>query len=149
MGITKQQREQLKELARLKYINEGKTYIEIADALGVSRQTIGKWAEQEKWEEYRVSISLTQEESLKSTYRMLDELNKSIEARPEGQRYPNSKESSIRASLTADIAKLQNDIGIQETISVCSRLISFLRKTDLEEAKHLAPILDTYIKSIL
>ncbi|MDY6122092.1 MAG: DDE transposase family protein [Porphyromonas sp.] len=149
MGITKQQREQFKELARLKYINEGKTYIEIADALGVSRQTIGKWADEGKWEEYRISISLTQEESLKSTYRMLDDLNKAIEARPEGQRYPTSKESSIRASLTADIAKLQTDVGIQEAISVCSKLLSWVRQSDMEEAKRLATILDSFVKTLL
>lgn len=149
MGMTKQQREQLKELARLKYINEGKTYQEIAEALDISRQTIGRWAEEGKWQEYKISISLTQEESLKSTYRMLDELNKTIEARPEGQRYPNSKESSIRASLTADIAKLQTEIGIQDMISVCSKLISWLRKIDLEQAKQIAPLLDAFIKAQL
>lgn len=149
MGMTKQQREQLRELARLKYINEGKTFIEVAEAIGISRQTIAKWAEEDKWEEYKTSISLSQEESLKSTYRMLEALNRAIESRDEGERYPTSKESSIRASLTADIQKLQTEIGVQEVISVCSKLLSYVRAADIAEAQRLAPILDGFVKSLL
>lgn len=147
---SKLSREQQKELARLKFTREGKTFVEISEEIGVSRQTLSRWAKDGRWEEFKTAISLTNEERLRSAYQQLTEFDRMIEARPEGKRFPaDNRESNIRKMLVSDIRDLQTEVGVQDVVSVFSGLISWLRKSDLEETKRLTPILDEYIKSKL
>ena len=57
-------RQQQKEFARTLYLRENLTQAEIAERVGVSRQTIIRWMAAEKWDELKASISMTAEEQI-------------------------------------------------------------------------------------
>ena len=59
---------QKKEWAKMLYLKEHLTQAEVAERVGVSKQTLCKWVKVEKWEELKTSVSLTREEQLSNIY---------------------------------------------------------------------------------
>ena len=100
-------------------------------------------------EEHKVGITLTREEQIRSLYRQVAEINRAIADKPEGERYPTSKEADILGKLSAAIKNMETDVGIADVISVLTRLIEFVKSYDLDKAKQLTTIADTFIKSLL
>ena len=78
---------QKKEWAKMLYLKEHLTQAEVAERVGVSKQTLCKWVKTEKWEELKASVSLTREEQLANLYRQVAEINKAIARRDEGERF--------------------------------------------------------------
>ena len=111
------------------YLREHLTQAEVAERVGVSRQTLCKWVKTEKWEELKTSVSLTREEQLANLYRQVAEINKAIASREEGERFATSKEADI--------------------ISVSKGILDWIRKTDTDKAKELSFYFDAYIKDRL
>nr|DAV64438.1 MAG TPA: putative transcription regulator [Caudoviricetes sp.] len=129
------------------YLKENLTQAEIAEKIGVSRQTISKWIKAEKWEERKVGITLTREEQIASLYRQVAEINKAIDERPKGERFASSKEADILGKLSAAIKKMETDTGIADIISVGTRFIEFVRPIDLDSAKNITRLFDAFIKT--
>ena len=50
--------DQKKSLAKELYIQGTYTYAEIAEKVGSTRQTISKWAEQGKWEDLKIYMTV-------------------------------------------------------------------------------------------
>ncbi len=140
---------QKKEWAKTLFLKENLTQQEIADRVGISRVTINKWIRDGKWEEHKVGITLTREEQIRSLYRQVAEINRAIAEKPEGERYPTSKEADILGKLSAAIKNMETDVGIADVISVVTRLIEFVKAYDLDKAKELTTLSDTFIKSLL
>lgn len=140
---------QKKEWARSLYLHESLTQQEIADRVGVSRVTVSRWFRDEKWEEHKVGITLTRREQVQSFYRQVGEINKAIQTKPEGQRYPDAKQADTLVKLTAAIHNMEQEVGIAERIAVLTDVIEWLRKADLDKAKELATVFDSYIKDKL
>lgn len=138
---------QKKEWAGMLYLKENLTQAEIAEKIGVSRQTINKWIKAEKWEERKVGITLTREEQIASLYRQVAEINKAIDKRPKGERFASSKEADILGKLSAAIKKMETDTGIADIISVGTRFIEFVRPIDLDSAKNITRLFDAFIKT--
>lgn len=128
------------------FTKEHLTQKEIAEQVGVTPQTVNRWVKNEKWEQLRVSISITKEEQLKALYRQLEELNTEISNRPE-RRYPTTAESDIISKISAAIDKMETEVGLSDVISVFSSLLNWLRGFDLEKAQELVPLFDDFIKS--
>ena len=84
-------RQQQKEFARTLYLRENLTQAEIAERVGVSRQTVIRWMGAEKWDELKASISMTAEEQIRNLQRQVIEINNSILNRESGNRYANAK----------------------------------------------------------
>lgn len=134
-----------KELAKLIFLAEqGITQQELADRVGVSRVTIGKWIKE--WEDLKLNLLQTREERIRSTLMQLDQLDKSIAEKPEGQRFPSKEQSLIRRKLTEDLAALEQDASIRDIYNVSRRLLDWLRAVDMEKAKELSNYFDAYIK---
>lgn len=133
------------------YIYENRTQQEIADACGVTRQTIIRWAKADKWDELKVSMTMTREEQIKSLHRQLSEMNRHIsERKPEdGPRFATPKEADTICKLTDAINKLENDVGIHDIVSVANRFIQWLRPTDPDLTKTFVGVFDRFIKSLL
>ena len=88
------------------YLKEHLTQVEVAERVGVSKQTLCKWVKTEKWEELKTSVSLTREEQLANLYRQVAEINKAIASRGEGERFATSKEADTINKLAAAIEKM-------------------------------------------
>lgn len=120
-----------------------------ADRVGCSRVTVSNWVRAGKWEEQKVGITLTRQEQVANLYRQVAEINRTIAERPEGERFATSKEADILGKLAAAISKMEQEIGIPDTISVLTGLIEWLRPHDIEKAKEITRIADAYIKDKL
>ena len=62
--------QQKKDYARTLYLKDNLTQQEIADKVGVSRQTIIRWVSAEKWEELKAGMTLTREQQVASLHRL-------------------------------------------------------------------------------
>lgn len=93
------------------YLKEHLTQAEVAERVGVSKQTLCKWVKTEKWEELKASVSLTREEQLANLYRQVAEINKAIARRDEGERFATSKEADTINKLAAAIERWRRRPG--------------------------------------
>lgn len=140
---------QKKQWAQTLYLRENLTQLEIAERVGVSRVTVSKWVRDGKWEEQKAGITLTRQEQVANLYRQVAEINRTIATRPEGERFPNSKEADILGKLSAAIRNMEQETGIADVISVLTSFIEWLRPLDLDKAKELTRLADAFIKDRL
>ncbi len=131
------------------YLNENRTQAEIAEACGVHRQTIVRWAKLDKWDEHKASMMMTREEQIKNLQRQIVEINNNILEREQGKRYATPAEADTIAKLTNSINKLETEVGIHEVVSTAQRFIAWLRPVDLELTKTFTNLFDKFIKSLM
>lgn len=79
---------QKKDFAKSIYLGEDLTQEEIAERVGVKRQTVSRWIKEGNWERHKVSITITREEQLKNLYLQLSELNAAINKKPRERGLP-------------------------------------------------------------
>lgn len=140
---------QKKDWAKMLYLKEHLQQQEVAERVGVSKQTMCRWVKTEKWEELKTSVSLTREEQLSNLYRQVAEINKAIAGRKDGERYASAKEADTINKLAAAIERMEKETGISDIISVSKGFLDWLRKTDIDKAKELSYYFDAYIKERL
>ena len=104
-----------------------------------------------KWDELKVSITITREEQLKSLYRQLAEMNRSIAERElnKGNRYPTSAEADTISKLANAIDKLETETGLNEILSSFKEFLGWLRKFDIATAQKIVPLFDDFVKTKL
>lgn len=139
---------QKKEWAQLLFTKENLTQKEIADRVGVSRVTINRWSQDGKWEELKVSVTITREEQLKNLYRQLSQMNKAIAEREE-LRYPSPGEADTINKLASAIEKMESEVGLSDVLSTFKAFLTWLRKFNIEEAQRLVPLFDDFVKTKL
>jgi len=140
--------EQKREWAQLLYTKEHLTQKEIAERVGISVQTMSKWVTKFKWDELKVSLTITREEQLKNLYRQLSEMNKAISER-DGNKYPTAAEADTITKLANAIDKLETETGLNEILSTFKEFLNWMRKFNLEEAQRLVPLFDDFVKTKL
>lgn len=141
--------QQKKEYAQILYLNENLTQQEIAERVGVSRQTIARWMKEEKWEERKIGMTTTREAQIANMYRQIAEINRVISEREEGQRFATPAEADTLGKLAAAVKKMETDVGIADIISVGMRFITWIRPVDVEKSKEFIRLWDTFIKDNL
>ena len=139
--------QQKKGYARTLYLKDNLTQQEIADKVGVSRNTINRWIAAEKWEEMKVGMTLTREQQVASLHRQVAEINRVISEREEGKRYANAADT-LNKGATA-IKKMETDVGVADIISVGMKFINWLRPFDLDKSKEFLRLWDAFIKDSL
>ena len=147
--MLKKEKGQKREWAKLLYIRENLTQKEIAEKVGMSALTIGKWIKLEAWDKLRQSMLITRETQLSRLYMQLDELNAAILAREEGHRFPDYKEADAISKLTNAIKAMESDASIADIVEVAKRLLDYLRPVSQDKAIEVARIFDDFIKHIL
>ena len=110
--MTKITSEQMRRWALSMYLNENRTQAEIAEACGVSRQTVIRWAKADKWDEHKASLTMTREEQIKNLQRQIMEINNVILGREQGQRFATPKEADTLGKLAAAIFRIASCIVI-------------------------------------
>uniref|UniRef100_UPI0026F38F88 YfeC-like transcriptional regulator n=3 Tax=Paramuribaculum intestinale TaxID=2094151 RepID=UPI0026F38F88 len=131
---------QKKEWAKSLYLRESMTQQELANRVGVSRVTISNWIRDGKWEEYKAGLTLTRKEQVNNLYRQVAEINRQIAERPEGERFANSKEADILGKLSSSIARMEQEMGIADKISVLTDFVEWLRALDVNKAKEIVSL---------
>lgn len=146
--MTKLTNKQKKEWAQLLFTKENLTQKEIAERVGISQVTMSKWVNEGKWEDLKVSITITREEQLKNLYRQLAQMNEAIAER-EGQRYPTPAEADTINKLASAIEKMESEVGLNDILSTFKAFLTWLRKFNIEEAQRLVPLFDDFVKTKL
>ena len=146
---TKQEMKALYDYAKLLFVYDKLTQKEISLKTGVSEVTISKWVRDDNWDDYRKAISVTRDERYRSTINQLTEMDNLIKSRDENHRFPTKEESNIRRRLVADLNALEVECGIVDVINVSIKLLEWLRQVDVEKAKEISDIFNSYIKSTL
>ena len=86
------------------YIKDSLTQQEIAEKVGVSRQTVARWSKEEKWEEHKVGVTLTREQQIANLHRQVAEINKVIASRGDGRgRFGNHQRGDEIHQLAAAV----------------------------------------------
>lgn len=143
--------DQKKELAKLLFIKENLSQKEIAEKVGVAEKTISKWvnANSEEWKRLRQSIIITKDEQLRRIYDQLDEITKCISQREDGKKYSIKGEADTIVKLTTAAKNLETDASVADIIEVSKRFLNWLRPVDLNKAKEISSLLDSFIKDQL
>ena len=141
--------ENKKEVAKTLFLKGDLTQKDIAEKVGISEVTLSKWVNVGKWGMLRSTLVATRDEHLARLYMQLGELNDRVMKRPEGERFVNSKEADTLSKLTASIRSLELQSSLTETINVCVAIVRWLRGFDLQKAKEVSTLFDTYIKGKL
>lgn len=139
-----------KEWAKLLFIKEKMTQVEIATKVGVRPATISAWVQKHQWEKLRTSLMVTRHEQLSMLYAQLNDLNRAIIERPEGERYAQGKDADVISKLTAAIRSLEMETSIANAIDVFMKFTEFARKVvPHDKVKDLVELQDAFIKSML
>lgn len=145
--MAKMSSDQIHQWAMSMYLHENKTQAEIAEICGVTRQTIIRWCKNDKWEEQKVSLSMTRNAQIQNIKLQIAEINKKILGRPEGERFANSKESDTILKLTKAVNRLETEMGIHEIVGVAQEFISWLRPLDNDMAQTITVLFTKFINS--
>lgn len=143
---------QKKDYARHLYLSEpGILQKDLAERVGVSKNTICRWIADGRWEEMRTGMVAGKATQLSRLYRHLAELNDAVEARPEGERYINTRDVDTLAKLTAAIRNLETETNIADKIEVGKEFLAYARKTanSADTVREVATLFDGYIKTCL
>lgn len=144
--LTKAELQQKRGYAKLLFTKEKLTQKEIAIRIGISQNTISKWASEDNWEAAQKSLMLTREEQLRNMMEELDILN--CEIAKSGRKYATKEQAYIRDTLVQNINKLEIEVTAHETYNVAKEMIGYYRGIDLDKAKTLAEDFDEFIKTL-
>lgn len=143
-NLTNQQK---KDWAKLLFMQEGMTFQDIAQKVGVSRITVGRWAEKENWEMLRAAVTSTREEQIRHLYMQIAQINKAISE--SDTKYATSAQADTINKLSAAIAKMEDDFGIADIIGVSKKFLTLLRARNPEKAIDISSEFDEFIKTQL
>ena len=76
-----------RELAQRLYIDSNYTQEEVAEIIGVTRQTIIRWAKTYHWQELRAATSVSPAEQIRQLRQQIANINEAILARPIAERW--------------------------------------------------------------
>lgn len=152
MGQKKQTK--LREVAKTLFM-QGLPQTEIADKLGVSKVSVSRWAKEENWDVLRKNLVNSKTERLSELYDELAALGAAIKSRPEGERFPTSKEADIRRKIIKDISELESKYNIAEASIIARDFTMFCRDItqdedpDLTFAKRVNDMLELFIDHLI
>ena len=138
-----------RNIAKSLYVNGSYTQEEIAQKVGVTRQTVARWIATDNWEDQKAALTITPAQILAGLNRQIVEINNNINQREEGQRFATVAEADTLAKLASAIKKIESDVGIADIVDVGIRFTNWLRPLDLDKAKEFSDLLDAFLKDQL
>lgn len=127
--MTKSELEKKKDLARTLFIS-GMEMIEIADKVGVTRQSLSKWCKDGGWKETRAAKTITRPELIRKLLLRVSDLLDKVEA---DHNLSDSLGDQL-SKLTAAIDKLDksqaNVVNAIEVFMAFSKWLEFRAKSD-------------------
>jgi len=132
--------------AKSLYLTGQYTLKEIADLTRVSERSIITWKQTEDWDSLKESLLTTRENELRRLYKMLANLNDSIDEKTQSNIPINSKDADAVLKITAAIKNLELETSIAEKVEVGTSFINMVRKEDLNLSKKIASWFDAYLK---
>lgn len=136
--------ERKKELARVLFM-AGKSQADIAEQVGVSRQTVSKWANESAWAEARAAQNITRPELVNKLLRTIDQLIEQVNASEDPALISGLADKL--AKLSAVIEKLDKKANVVDAIEVFMAFNKWLqsrRETDPDLTPDLLRAINKY-----
>ena len=124
--MSKQKSAEKKDLAYQLYITTDFTQSRIAEITGTAENTISRWAKEGEWEGIKAAMSSTHGEIVKGLYAQLAALNKNIQARQDGYRYPSPDEVKAMMVLNNTIKTMSKELSIAGYANVFKEFSKFI-----------------------
>lgn len=140
-------REQKKEYSKTLYLSENLHQKVIAERVGVTEKTLGRWINLGGWKNLKRSLITTKQNQIALLYDQLEHLNNEIANRE--SKVANSKEADIIIKLTGAIERLEVETSVGETVEVSKKLIGLIQQEDLELAKRVTTYCDLLIQNMI
>lgn len=122
------------------------TQKDIAEKVGTSANTLGKWASEGKWENMRKSMLNTKTEILRNLYDLLDKISKKLK---EEDSIGDSKIADMYVKYTAAINNLETETSIGQIFEVARMYVNWLQGLDPKFALEVLNHFDLFIKERL
>lgn len=135
------------QAARDLFFQTDHSQAEIARQVGVDPKTVNLWVKHGKWKEIKQVARRTPATLVEQYFNQLAELNNTIEARPEGERFASLKEAETMRKLLVCINNIQKQTSLGASIDIMQNFISRIDRRDHELALKLIPHGDEYLKS--
>lgn len=131
----KLENEQRRELARMYYL-QGITQKEIADKVGVSRNTISAWIKEGGWDSFRAAKAITRKELV---HKMLEQINEKLESKDW-----TADEIVKAASAIEKLDKQTNIVTIIEVFTAYNTWLVGRMQIDKELTPELVKVMNRY-----
>ena len=115
------------ELAKTLFIKDKLDQKVIAQRVGVTEKTIGKWVADNNWTKARRTMLISKDALLNSYLDHLEYLNQSIAAREEGKRFATTHEADIIVKYTSAIRSMETELCIADIVGAGTRFIKFIQ----------------------
>jgi transposase-like protein len=143
--MARKKSEELRELAKLKYVSSDLSAKDVAAIIGVTEHTIGKWRKEEQWDELRSINKIQPERLIKLALGQIDAIYK--QAADDKRAVLNSSEIDAISKHSKTIANLRKEIDPQTIMEVIDGLLGFLSVVNLPLAQQLTPHSLDYVSS--
>ncbi len=144
MATKQTDKQQQREIAQLLYLNGGLMKKDIAVKLGVSEQTISRWAKLDNWEVLKTNLLTSRKQRLSELYEELREFNRMI-AEKDGYKVASSKEADARRKLITDIKELETRYSLSHTITIGQDFCEFVKTIDEPLANRVLEMFNAFI----
>lgn len=120
-------------VARIMFVEQGKTRKEIAEQLNVREKTVGEWATKGNWEGLRAA-HLTNSQNVENALRGLIQTYTEQLTQMEREQGSNPKEKArlvdalVKTSKTLEVVRSENDITLSHRVRVMDWFCSGLQK---------------------
>jgi uncharacterized protein YjcR len=122
--MKKKEIENKKELARLYYM-QGESQRGIAIKLGITEQSLSRWAKEEKWQLKRASINITRPELINKTLLLINSILDKVNESKDPMSEMEGAADKI-SKLAATIEKLDKKTNLVTVMEVCSSFERYL-----------------------
>jgi len=128
---------QEKKLAETLYMNTAMSQKEISEYVGVSENTLAKWASEGKWELRKSAVSVSVDSLITKT---LDKISKLLD------------EDNVNADKIMKLAKYVREIGKTETtivnyVEAFSEFVRYVSKKDVPLAKRINELQNEFVQT--
>ena len=144
MALTKAQ---AKEYAKTLYLAEDLHQKVIAERVGVTEKTLGRWINEGGWKNLKRSLITTKQNQISLLYDQLEYINNDIASRD--VKVATTKEADVIIKLTGAIERLEVETSVGETVEVSKKLISLIQQEDLDLAKRVTTYCDLLIQTLI
>lgn len=127
--MTKAELEKKKDLARTLYLS-GMDMTEIADKVGVTRQSLSKWCKDGGWKETRAAKTITRPELIRKLLLRVSDLLDKVEAEPGLSDGLGDQLSKLTAAIDKLDKSQANVVNAIEVFMAFSKWLEFRAKSD-------------------
>lgn len=134
-----------KHYAHELYTKNAKTIQDIAFMLGIDKEKVKLWAQQDFWDKEKRSLLISKTTQLECLYSTLEGVSNSAKE----ANNINPKDLDQIVKLTTSIKNLESEASVSTIIEVAEMFINWLRPRDLNLTKRLIVHMDAFVKQKL